>query len=107
MRSEGFSFNSWRSGDWSRVRVAQATAACSQPFATVCSMFATRSLNLTIGQRSQNVIRLTCSRSQAQYLRSVSLLSCRFLVAGAALCACVLYNFVAGAAFGDVAKILF
>ena len=36
---------------------------------------------------------------QAQYSRSVSMLACRFLVAGTALCVCAFYNFVAGARF--------
>ena len=40
---------------------------------------------------------------QAQYCRSVSILPCRFLVAGATLCACAVYKFVAEAAFCDVA----
>ena len=38
---------------------------------------------------------------------SVSMPACRFIVAGAALCAAAFCNLVAGAAFGDVAKVLF
>ncbi len=38
---------------------------------------------------------------------SVSIFACRFLVAGAVLCACAFYNFVAGAISCDVAKVMF
>ena len=44
---------------------------------------------------------------QAQYFRSVSMLACRFLVAGTALCACAFYHFLAGARFCDVAQVVF
>ena len=42
------------------LSVARATAACSQPFATAHRLPATRSISLTIGRRSQSVIRMTC-----------------------------------------------
>ena len=45
---------------------------------------------------------------QAQYFRSLNAkLARRFFVAGAALCAGASYNFVARAAFCDVARVLF
>ena len=44
---------------------------------------------------------------QAQYLGSVSMQACRFLVAGAALCNVAFGVCVAGAAFCGVYKVLF
>ena len=44
---------------------------------------------------------------QVQYGRSVSQLARRFFVAGAAPCVAASSIFVAGAALGDVAKVLF
>ena len=60
-----------------------------------------------IDQGGVCILRFLRGRRQAQYLRSVSTLSRRFLVAGATLCVDALSDLVAGVALYLVVKVLF